>query len=708
MIVDNGSTDGSQELIRTAYPEVELIELGRNHGFGPALNRAIAATDGDPVVLVNNDVVCEPRFLEALLEPATAGAEMVAGVLLSERDPRLIDSAGVIADRTLMGFDYLNGERREVATSAPPPLGPTGGAALYSRAAFDAVGGFDERIFLYYEDLDLALRLRAGGAHCELAHEAAAVHAYSQTLGAASGAKYARTGWSRGYMLRRYGVMGHPRDALRVLAAEGAICAGQLLGDRSASGLRGRLRGWRDGRGLPRLHANPGSLPSSASERPWRCAEPGAGRAELAAGRQPAALPAQLGEPAQGFQLAACGRRKAPLADAPCQRSHLDRGDPRDRPRRHELELGREAIAGHQARVLGARLGKALLPDRVADVPDDRLGDQLEAPARDPRPYVEVDVLVEGDVALVVAAELIEQPAPQQAGRPADAERLTWLHPPASAWLPGALLDRPPVPGQRLAGTVDPRPAFPALILELEDQGLHAAQPGVGAERFEQPADAPGLQDRVGVEDEHRLRLGPPDPEVDRRREPPVFGQGHVWDPLALELLNRPVPRAVVDHHQLDLDPRPSRLDRSETPCQVSERVPVRDYHRDGLRLTHGSVTIVRFRYDRRVDGDVTEAASGHFLDTRENPHGQARDSSSTSLLIHSVGEFTQLIEHLISAVAPQRVIEIGGESGESALTYLAAGAEQVVCVDTSPGPELVRRAEEEERLDLVVARSPG
>ena len=116
----------------------------------------------------------------------------------------------MIADRTLMGFDYLNGEPREAAATAPAPLGPTGGAALFSRAAFDAVGGFDERIFLYYEDLDLALRLRAGGARCELAPDAAAVHAYSQTLGAASGAKYARTGWSRGYMLRRYGVMGRP------------------------------------------------------------------------------------------------------------------------------------------------------------------------------------------------------------------------------------------------------------------------------------------------------------------------------------------------------------------------------------------------------------------------------------------------------------------------------------------------------------------
>jgi GT2 family glycosyltransferase len=260
VVVDNGSGDGSQELLRGEFGEVELLELGENLGFGPAINRAVAAGSGDPVVLLNNDVVCEPRMLEALLEPAAAGAEMVAGLLLTERDPRLIDSAGVIADRTLMGFDYLHGEPREAAETAPPPLGPTGGAALYSRAAFDAVGGFDERIFLYYEDLDLALRLRAAGARCELAPGATAIHAYSQTLGAASGAKYARTGWSRGYMLRRYGVMGQPRDALRVLAAEGAISAGQILRDRTAKGLRGRLRGWRDAGGLPGREASPEGL----------------------------------------------------------------------------------------------------------------------------------------------------------------------------------------------------------------------------------------------------------------------------------------------------------------------------------------------------------------------------------------------------------------------------------------------------------------
>src|SRR6202012_6184849 len=131
----------------------------------------------------------------------------------------------------------------------PAPLGPTGGAALYRREAFEALGGFDERIFLYYEALALALRLAARGGGCRLAPDARALHAYSAGLGAASAAKYARTGWSRGYMLRRYGVMSDPRLALRVLASEGAIGAGQLLRDHTAAGIRGRVRGFREGSG---------------------------------------------------------------------------------------------------------------------------------------------------------------------------------------------------------------------------------------------------------------------------------------------------------------------------------------------------------------------------------------------------------------------------------------------------------------------------
>jgi N-acetylglucosaminyl-diphospho-decaprenol L-rhamnosyltransferase len=251
VVADNGSSDGSDQMVAERFPEVRLLRLGENRGFGTALNRAVEAHPADAIVLLNNDAAAEPRFVEALLDGLGAGVDSVAGVMLQESDPGSIDSAGVVADRTLMGFDYLHGEPVAAAASAPAPLGPTGGAALYRREAFEAVGGFDERIFLYYEDLDLALRLAARGADCRLAPEARALHAYSAGLGAASAAKYARTGWSRGYMLRRYGVMRDPRLALRTLACEGAIGLGQLFRDRTAAGTSGRLRGYRAGAGLP-------------------------------------------------------------------------------------------------------------------------------------------------------------------------------------------------------------------------------------------------------------------------------------------------------------------------------------------------------------------------------------------------------------------------------------------------------------------------
>ncbi len=270
VVADNGSVDGSVEMLREEFTEVTALALGANLGFGAAINHAVRERPADQLVLLNNDAVAEPRFVEALLERAADGVEMVAGVLVQERDPALIDSAGVLADRTLMGFDYLHGEPAEAALSAPDPLGPTGGAALYRRDAFEAVGGFDERIFLYYEDLDLALRLAAAGGRCRLAGEARALHAYSASLGAASGAKYAHTGWSRGYMLRRYGVMSHPGLAARALACEGAICAGQLLRDRTAAGLRGRLRGWRAGGGLERRDLDGAPLLEVSTRRALR------------------------------------------------------------------------------------------------------------------------------------------------------------------------------------------------------------------------------------------------------------------------------------------------------------------------------------------------------------------------------------------------------------------------------------------------------
>lgn len=269
VVVDNGSTDDSVAMARERFPEVETIALERNIGFGRALNLAVREAPGDPLIFLNNDVECQAGFIEAMLAKLADGVDAVAAVLVQRDKPELIDSAGVTVEGdTLMAFDYLHGESLGKLQGAPAPLGPTGGAALLRRDAFEAVGGFDERIFIYYEDVDLALRLREAGYGCALAPEARALHAFSATLGSRSGAKFEMTGWSRGYLMRRYGVLARPGPATRALLCEATICAGQLLRAHTARGLKGRLRGWRDGRGLARRAVPPtGTVELSVGER---------------------------------------------------------------------------------------------------------------------------------------------------------------------------------------------------------------------------------------------------------------------------------------------------------------------------------------------------------------------------------------------------------------------------------------------------------
>jgi GT2 family glycosyltransferase len=257
VVADNGEGEGSAAMLGESFPAVVRVGFGENLGFGPALNRAVAEVGEGPIVLFNDDALAEPQMIERLVADS-ARAELVAGVLLGERDRSRIDSAGIVVDQTLMAFDHLRGEPATCLADAPDPMGPTGGAALYDRAAFEAVGGFDERIFLYYEDLDLALRLRAEGTRCVLSPGARAVHGYSLTLGARSARKYARTGWSRGYLLRRYGITASPSLAAQTMTRETAICAGQLLRDRTLAGARGRIEGWRAAKGLAPRRLPPG------------------------------------------------------------------------------------------------------------------------------------------------------------------------------------------------------------------------------------------------------------------------------------------------------------------------------------------------------------------------------------------------------------------------------------------------------------------
>lgn len=247
VVADNSTGVACQTMLESDFPEVTRVAMGGNRGFGPALNLAIAQRGSGPIILVNDDAVADPGFTAAMIEAASSGAEMVAAVLVSGTDVEVIDSAGIEVDETAMGYDHLSGDPVDAALSATAPIAPTGGGALYSREAFDRVGGFDDRIFLYYEDLDLGLRIRAAGGTCVLAPGARLQHSYSQTLGVLSPAKFRHTGWSRGYIMRTYGIGRKPALLARAVLVESLVCLGQLIRKRTLAGAIGRIRGWRAG-----------------------------------------------------------------------------------------------------------------------------------------------------------------------------------------------------------------------------------------------------------------------------------------------------------------------------------------------------------------------------------------------------------------------------------------------------------------------------
>lgn len=249
VIVDNASSDGTVEAVADRFPDVRVVPNERNLGFGAAINRAALELDGDVLVLVNNDVVCEPEFLAQIAQPlADSTVGMVAGVLLQATAPELIDSAGIELDTTLGSWDYLWNRPSADLDGAADPVGPCGGAAAYRLTVFKELGGFDETLFAYWEDVDLALRFRDAGWRCVLAAGARALHEHGQTVGAASPAARRLEAFGRGYVLAKYRV--GRRNLLRraqIAALDWPALAVHLLLRREAAPARERLRGRRLG-----------------------------------------------------------------------------------------------------------------------------------------------------------------------------------------------------------------------------------------------------------------------------------------------------------------------------------------------------------------------------------------------------------------------------------------------------------------------------
>jgi GT2 family glycosyltransferase len=188
IVVDNGSTDGSPDSIRKNYPWVTLVALNRNTGFTGANNAGLSASDGDLLVLLNNDCVAEPGWLAALedrMNDHSVGA--VTSSMRNINDIRIMDSAGGEID--WMGFsrDIGKGQSASIHDRPLELAFPCGGAVMIRRSALpDASRLFWDHLFIYQEDLDLGFELFRTGWKVVYEPSAVVRHMHSATTGRGS------------------------------------------------------------------------------------------------------------------------------------------------------------------------------------------------------------------------------------------------------------------------------------------------------------------------------------------------------------------------------------------------------------------------------------------------------------------------------------------------------------------------------------------
>ena len=190
IMVDDGSTDDSVPWTNAHFPQVRIERLAKRSGMDVACNRAAKIAQGDILVMLNNDTEAEPGWLAALVAALDAhpraGAAASKMLLYDRRDT--LHTAG-----DMVGTDGVPRNRGvwEVDTGqydqATEVFGGCGGGVAYRREAWEAVGGFDQDLFMYLEDVDIAWRLQLAGWEAVFAPQARLYHQLSATSGGSLG-----------------------------------------------------------------------------------------------------------------------------------------------------------------------------------------------------------------------------------------------------------------------------------------------------------------------------------------------------------------------------------------------------------------------------------------------------------------------------------------------------------------------------------------
>lgn len=188
LVVDNASKDHAVEIVKTEYPEAELILLSENTGFCHAVNVGIKASETPYVILLNNDTVVKPGFVKALVAAIEKEENIfsVSSMMLTMQDETILDGAG--DGYCALGWAYSRGKGKPYHQYEKPTevFSASGGASIYRKSIMEEIGYFDETHFAYLEDVDIGYRARIYGYRNLYEPAAKVIHAGS----AVSGSRY--------------------------------------------------------------------------------------------------------------------------------------------------------------------------------------------------------------------------------------------------------------------------------------------------------------------------------------------------------------------------------------------------------------------------------------------------------------------------------------------------------------------------------------
>lgn len=184
VVVDNGSSDGTSEWLLGAHPAVRLVRIEPNRDFCAAANAGLSAARGAFVQLLNNDTEVSAGWVEAGMAPfADPAVGSVAPLVVVRSDPARVDSAG--DSYAWYGWPRKRGHGQDSSAwaSRPPEevFGASGSSAFYRTEALRRAGTLDLFLVSYYEDIDLAFRLRWAGYRCVFAPDCRIHHDISAT-----------------------------------------------------------------------------------------------------------------------------------------------------------------------------------------------------------------------------------------------------------------------------------------------------------------------------------------------------------------------------------------------------------------------------------------------------------------------------------------------------------------------------------------------